>query len=40
MQNAARLDADMARMLQGISVGLVPETEQVAELVKKISVSP
>lgn len=37
LHNATLIDADMARMLHGIEVGLAPDVEQVADLVKKIS---
>lgn len=37
LQNASVIDAEMGRMLDGIDVGLVPDVQHVADLVKKVS---
>ncbi len=37
LQNAAALDAEMNKLLSGIDVGLPPDVEQIADVVKKIS---
>jgi hypothetical protein len=37
LANAARLDADMQKMLHGVELGLAPDVESVADLVKKVS---